>query len=148
MTPGRCWTWRLRYWRIDLSMVVRRRAARPCSVAGCPDLIFGQGHLCSRHQVNQRRCNDARRLSATQRGYDSNWQRIRKAHLKKHPTCVDCGNRATEVDHAIPLANGGTNDESNLRSRCKSCHSRKTARLDGGFGNAKRIIRGKGRQNR
>jgi 5-methylcytosine-specific restriction protein A len=30
-----------------------------------------------------------------------------------------------EVDHEIPLAAGGTNDDDNLRTRCRDCHLRK-----------------------
>jgi hypothetical protein len=33
---------------------------------------------------------------------------------------------ATEVDHIIALANGGTHDRSNLQSLCSACHINKT----------------------
>ena len=36
-----------------------------------------------------------------------------------------------EVDHIIPLEQGGTHDETNLQALCKPCHSAKTAREDG-----------------
>jgi len=35
---------------------------------------------------------------------------------------------ATEVDHIVPLAVGGDEDDSNLESLCAACHSRKTTR--------------------
>jgi 5-methylcytosine-specific restriction enzyme A len=35
---------------------------------------------------------------------------------------------ATEVDHIIPKAQGGLDEESNLQSLCKPHHSAKTAR--------------------
>lgn len=59
-------------------------------------------------------------------------------HLARHPLCVECQAKgmvvaAAEVDHIVPLADGGTNDDENLQSLCKSCHSRKTAR-ESGFG--------------
>jgi 5-methylcytosine-specific restriction protein A len=55
--------------------------------------------------------------------------------------CRECGKRgivkaADEVHHVVPLAAGGTHDESNLVPLCKACHSRHTAREGGGFGNA------------
>ncbi|MEG0835608.1 MAG: HNH endonuclease [Christensenellaceae bacterium] len=34
----------------------------------------------------------------------------------------------------VPLANGGTHDESNLMALCKECHSRITAREGGRWG--------------
>ena len=79
------------------------------------------------------------RGSAASRGYDARWRRIRSRHLSQHPLCAHClQNGRTEaaqhVDHIIPLRKGGTHAKGNLQSLCASCHSRKTAREDGGFG--------------
>ncbi len=41
---------------------------------------------------------------------------------------------ATEVDHIVPLAAGGSNTIDNLQPLCRSCHSKKTVKEDGGFG--------------
>lgn len=59
--------------------------------------------------------------------------------LGRAPLCAACLaigriTTATEVDHIMPLAKGGSNDLTNLQSLCKRCHSRKTATEDGGFG--------------
>jgi 5-methylcytosine-specific restriction protein A len=59
--------------------------------------------------------------------------------LAEHPLCQDCEDRglvveATQVDHMVAKAKGGQDEMGNLRSLCASCHSRKTARQDGGFG--------------
>jgi 5-methylcytosine-specific restriction endonuclease McrA len=42
--------------------------------------------------------------------------------------CVDCGSKeALDIDHALPLALGGSNDQSNLVLRCREvCHKLKT----------------------
>ena len=45
--------------------------------------------------------------------------------------CVDCGcvwtpNR-DQIDHDVPLEQGGSNDDANLKTRCDSCHKVKTA---------------------
>jgi 5-methylcytosine-specific restriction protein A len=44
--------------------------------------------------------------------------------------CRRCGlvvsGRDANVDHIIPLADGGTDDDANLETLCRSCHSRKT----------------------
>lgn len=114
-----------------------RRAARVCSEPGCSNLVWGDERLCEGHTAERRRQVDAARPTSAQRGYDAAWQRIRKAFLAEHPHCVDCGRAATEVDHIIALADGGTNDWSNLQAKCKSHHSQKTAKQDGGFGNRK-----------
>lgn len=117
-------------------MIPPHRRAKICPHPGCPNIN------CQEHARPVRRMDT--RPSAARRGYDQKWRRIRAMFLKKHPSCVVCGAPATEVDHVLPLAEGGTNEWSNLRSMCKSHHSQHTARSGGGFGNPK----GKGRQNR
>jgi len=73
-----------------------------------------------------------------ERPYDSNerygsaWRKIRNRYIKVHPLCEEClkAERLTpaqEVHHILPLGHGGTNDDSNLMSLCKPCHSRITA---------------------
>lgn len=80
------------------------------------------------------------RLAPSRRGYGRAWQHMRLAHLRAHPLCQDCQERglvtaAECVDHVDgDVAN---NDPSNHRSLCWPCHSKKTARQDGGFGNAR-----------
>lgn len=63
-------------------------------------------------------------------------------HLRREPLCRECWvhgrvTEATQVDHIVPLAEGGTNDPDNLQSLCHSCHSRKTAK-------AQAVARGRG----
>ena len=50
---------------------------------------------------------------------------------KQEWRCDECKlllEAAYEVDHVIPLAAGGSNDESNLRALCRRCHGLKTFR--------------------
>lgn len=42
--------------------------------------------------------------------------------------------QATDVDHIVPREQGGSDQWSNLQALCHSCHSKKTATEDGGFG--------------
>lgn len=78
------------------------------------------------------------RPSPSERGYGYEWRQLRARFLRQHSYCEMCGELATEVDHRLPRRAGGTDDEDNLQPLCKRCHSRKTAREDGGYGNAGR----------
>lgn len=90
------------------------------------------------------------RPSAHARGYDRRWRRARAAFLQLHPLCADCEQRglvtvATVVDHVRPHKGDQDLfwDETNWQPLCGPCHSTKTAREDGGFGNRQRQARGK-----
>ena len=53
------------------------------------------------------------------------------------PLCRECRKAgrivpATDVDHRVARADGGTDDRSNLQPLCHACHSRKTVRENGG----------------
>ena len=57
---------------------------------------------------------------------------IRAHVLSQSPLCVKCESKgritaATEVDHVIPLHQGGTDDFDNLQALCHDCHAEKTA---------------------
>ena len=84
------------------------------------------------------------RPSPSRRGYGAAWRVIRLEHLRRNPLCqMECAARgltvaATEVDHKVPLARGGTHAPSNLQSACTPCHSRKTVLQDGGLGHRRR----------
>lgn len=84
------------------------------------------------------------RGSAAARGYGRAWQRIRERILARDAyLCQECkrGGKLTavgksgHVDHVTPKARGGTDDDTNLQTLCQPCHSEKTAKEDGGFGN-------------
>lgn len=69
------------------------------------------------------------------------WRRKRDAVLKRDGYLCQCAECQTpgrlpkvahEVDHIIPLAKGGTDDENNLRAINYGCHKKKTARESNG----------------
>lgn len=76
--------------------------------------------------------------------YGTQWKKARELFLKAFPLCAECQligrvRLAKVVDH-IKAHDGDLElfwDRDNWRSLCISCHSRKTAREDGSFGNAK-----------
>lgn len=86
-------------------------------------------------QVQRRQ---ARRALATN---SARWRKIRAAHLSGEPLCRECASRglvvaATDVDHMD--GDDSNNAPENLQSLCHACHSRKTARENGGFGRTMR----------
>jgi 5-methylcytosine-specific restriction endonuclease McrA len=56
------------------------------------------------------------------------WKRTRKAQLARERRCCVGGGPAIEVDHIVPLSEGGARtDASNLRSVCRHDHVLMTA---------------------
>lgn len=102
---------------------------RLCTGAGCTQLAT-KGAYCEHCKAKSRERKaerDRERPSPQERGYDLTWRRTRGRYLKAHPRCETCGKRATEVDHIIPISQGGDRLKwHNLQSQCKPCHSRKT----------------------
>jgi len=114
-----------------------KRPLRPCSYPGCHALV-STGSRCEIHANS----DDALRGSSTKRGYGYKWRKVRERFLHDNPWCCDpFGDHhgqqiiATQVDHIIPRAIGGLDGVDNLESLCAHCHSKKTAKEDGGFGN-------------
>ena len=54
-------------------------------------------------------------------------RRFRAVVLAREPRCRQCGAPATEADHVVPIAEGGTNDpHTNGQALCEPCHDAKT----------------------
>lgn len=57
------------------------------------------------------------------------WKKDRRpSFLAKHPHCINCGSRATHVDHKRNARNDDVNfwDEDNWQPMCSSCHTSKS----------------------
>lgn len=111
------------------------RPQRPCNEPGCGTLVT-KGYCPEHRRSPDKRC-DLKRPNAYRRGYTKRWARLRKMVLARDGYLCSmhgCHRMATEVDHIIPKAARGTDLLENLQSLCKSCHSKKTVREDGGFG--------------
>lgn len=54
------------------------------------------------------------------------WPQLRRRVLIEEPLCRRCGQRATDVDHVVPLWRGGSQGRENLQALCKPCHRQKT----------------------
>jgi 5-methylcytosine-specific restriction protein A len=111
------------------------RAPRIC---GCGlTIASGEPCPCQRQREAARKARlDARRPSASERGYDAAWRACRSRFLARHPQCCapGCIEAATEVDHILSVADRPDLrlSWSNLRGFCKAHHSARTA-CDQGF---------------
>ena len=102
---------------------------RQCNKPGC--LKLTKGTYCEDHKP----IVDEMRPTASQRGYNYEWQKYRLIFLTRNPLCVSCLSRdvytaATVVDH-IKDHKGNVNlfwNEQNHQSLCKHCHDVKTGR--------------------
>lgn len=98
-------------------------------------LVRDGSSRCDAHKhIDTGRFGDPRRGSRHKRGYGTEWDRKRKAVLARdRGLCQQCKpdrriTVARNVDHKVPKAEGGTDDEDNLWSLCDTCHAEKTAR--------------------
>ncbi|MGE5482253.1 MAG: HNH endonuclease [Bacteroidota bacterium] len=104
-----------------------RRLHKPCAYPGCPSLV-GDSRFCPAHAQVERRIEDERRGSARDRGYDTRWDKVRRAKLARDPLCERClqvgrVTPATMVHHLRSLRQGGEALEmANLLSVCRRCH--------------------------
>jgi 5-methylcytosine-specific restriction enzyme A len=98
------------------------RAPKICPAAGCTNTQPCNEHTPTPWATSTRR---ARTLSGS-----AQQKRARHILMQHDAICHACGNGgADEVDHVIPLAEGGADDESNLRPiHSRPCHAAKSAR--------------------
>jgi 5-methylcytosine-specific restriction protein A len=58
-------------------------------------------------------------------------QALRASIFRTNPLCAECErqgfvSQSQELDHIIPLFEGGTNQRENMQGLCKACHKLKT----------------------
>jgi 5-methylcytosine-specific restriction enzyme A len=128
------------------------RAPHYCNWSNCTVIVSTR--YCDTHtaELERRKSQDNTRRQQQQTNKDDKrfyaskfWQYARRQQLADEPFCEAmvydgrCNAVASHVDHRVARASGGSDlDSANLRSLCVSCHSRKTAAQDGGFGNARK----------
>ena len=78
--------------------------------------------------------------SPASRGYGNEWVKLRKLVMQRDKGLCQCDKcqggklrvtAATDCDHIVSKANGGTDDLSNLRALSKECHQRVTLEQQG-----------------
>ena len=116
-------------------IIMPYKPKRPCSYPGCPHLT--NGRFCEEHQRQEnKRYEKYDRSPEMKKRYGRAWKKIRDRHMTEFPLCEMCKKQgrltpAEEVHHIKPLSMGGTNDDGNLMSLCKACHSEITAKEGG-----------------
>ncbi len=107
---------------------------RPCTKPGCT--AYAEPDCKGRCKEHKPKAWDHKGKTRHDRGYGNNWYRTRALILKRDNhmcKCDDCVYNsiylpATEVDHIIPKARGGTDDHINLRAINTECHKKKSKR--------------------
>ena len=94
---------------------------RLCLAPQCPAPQTYRGR-CQRHAKERNtETHQNRKVYNSKR-----WAMTRKVALHTQPLCP-CGEIATDVDHIIPIEQGGdTWARANLQGLCAQCHGRKT----------------------
>ena len=101
---------------------------KPCAYPNCPTLT--DGTYCEEHKKTMREAYDKySRLESYKKKYGHEWVKIRARYVSEHPLCEMCLKEGRykpmeEVHHILPVSRGGTNDETNLMSLCRSCHNK------------------------
>lgn len=116
-------------------------APRPCRITGCRALVAdGTGYCPAHKRAALLSFADPSRGSRHERGYGTRWDVIRERILLRDAgMCQEClrngvanycaGKRfGAYVDHITPRAQGGTDDDENLQTLCRACHTVKTDR--------------------
>ena len=72
------------------------------------------------------------KAGATERIRGGKWMAIRQRVALAHGyRCAGCGcvwvSSRDQIDHIIPLEQGGSNEDSNLQPLCNTCHEAKTS---------------------
>lgn len=105
---------------------------------------------CPRCTAERKHRADERRGTAQQRGYDAAWRnavRLWRAADPERNLCVECRKNGALrhgaiTDHIVP--HKGDRElfwsTANWQALCVHHHAVKTAREDGGFGNARQIV--------
>jgi 5-methylcytosine-specific restriction enzyme A len=95
----------------------------PCNHPGCRELT--NDRFCPNHARQARAADDARRGTATERGYNATWSRVRGMKLASNPLCERCESQGLAVEATLVHhkdRNPRNNQAENHESLCNECH--------------------------
>jgi 5-methylcytosine-specific restriction protein A len=102
-----------------------------CGTDRCPNFADYRGYCRDCYRDRERERSARRRVKGNAAVYNRKmWAQRRRQVLASQPVCAVCdANLATEVDHVVPLDQGGSEyDPGNLQPICSPCHIEKTRR--------------------
>lgn len=104
-----------------------RSAPKPCTAPGCGVLVHDGSGRCAKHP----RQAWGKQVTATKRVTGRRLQQLRQELFRRSPLCAECERLgrvtlATQRDHIKPLAEGGTDDDTNVQGLCEPCHEEKS----------------------
>ena len=108
------------------------KVPRPCRATMCPGKTVERHGYCEKHAHLATGWTQRRHGKGGRGGRP--WRRKRDRVLRRdNYLCQPCMRAeriqpASEVDHIVGLACGGTDDDDNLEAICTPCHKAKTAR--------------------
>ena len=99
----------------------------PKACITCGVWVYGGHSRCPKHRSK----SWANRPTANRDRYGSDWARIRAQVLRRDRYRCQvrgpgCDGHGVEVDHIVSVADGGSNEASNLRAICVPCHRKRT----------------------
>ncbi|TPW28921.1 HNH endonuclease [Martelella alba] len=102
-----------------------KKGPRVCGYCGQTHFSGEQCRYVAAMNRDRKARFDAKRPSASKRGYNAEWQRESKAYLSEHPQCRRCGAPAVVVDHIRPHRGNDDLfwDRANWQPLCRHCHN-------------------------
>lgn len=108
------------------------KAAKTCATPSCPGLVYGPGSHCPRCKTARQQAQDSFRPSRRAQGqYDAEYLRNKAIVMREEDTCWLCNGVSLVndvADHVVGLAQGGTNERTNLRRAHRRCNAQRAAR--------------------
>lgn len=103
---------------------------RPCIEPGCSQLAKQGEARCPTHLQQQGRAKNERRASRAHPSKGAGALMRRAINRAGIGVCAHCRGthsaRAIEIDHVLPLEDGGLDEPANLQPLCHGCHAIKT----------------------